>query len=309
MSHRIGCLSLLAVVLGGGLLAWMILAPPLPAQDPPVRTVPDAEAPETTPAPVTPEAKKPSAKDIPAPPAQRAEGIFDFHQGPQAEQNIQKALVDPKGVEIEFIDTPLKDAMEFIADAHDITILIDEQALTEEGVAIDEPLNRTLSGVKLESALKIILEPLGLTHIIEDEVLKITTEADANERRFTRVYHTGYLKQIGVDPEDLGKTILAVVEPEEWRGDSPASPVATTSEKQAVVVRDPEGRIRVGSPALMRTMQVGGSASEAKPDPARNSLEVLGDMLVVSAPKATHDKIRRLLIQLDRRWELEHGKK
>jgi hypothetical protein len=308
MSHRIGCLSLV-VLLCGGIFAWMVLAPPLTAQDPPVNPEPEVEVPATTPAPDTAPAEKSSAKAIPAPPAQRAEGIFDFHEGNKIEQNIQKALVDPQGVNIEFIDTPLKDAMEFIADAQNITILIDEQALTEEGVAIDEPLNRTLSGVKLESALKIILEPLGLTHIIEDEVLKITTEIHAKERRLTRVYHTGYLKQIGVEPEALGKTILAVVEPEEWRGDSPQSPVATTSEKQAVVVRDPEGRIRVGTPALMRTMQVGGSASEATPDPARNSLEVLGDMLVVSAPKATHDKIRGLLIQLDRRWELEHGKK
>jgi hypothetical protein len=96
-------------------------------------------------------------------------------------------------VDIEFIDTPLKDAMDFLADAHDITIIMDEQALTEEGVAIDEPLNRTLSGITLRSALKIILEPLGLTYVIEDEVMKITTIIAAEDKLSTRVYPVGDL--------------------------------------------------------------------------------------------------------------------
>lgn len=117
----------------------------------------------------------------------------DLHKNSPAEEKIQAALIDPQGVDIEFIDTPLADAMQFLADAHDITIIIDEQALTEEGVAIDEPINRTLSGITLRSAMKIILEPLGLTYIIEDEVMKITTIIAADEKLSTRVYPVGDL--------------------------------------------------------------------------------------------------------------------
>ena len=117
----------------------------------------------------------------------------DLHKNSPAEEKIQAALIDPRGVEIEFIDTPLKDAMDFIADANDITIILDDQALTEEGVAIDEPLNKILSGITLRSALKIILEPLGLTYIIEDEVMKITTIIAAEEKLSTRVYPVGDL--------------------------------------------------------------------------------------------------------------------
>ena len=96
-------------------------------------------------------------------------------------------------MEIEFIDTPLKEAMEFIGDANGITIIIDEQALPEEGVSIDEPINRIFSGVTLRSAIKIILEPLGLTYVIEDEVMKITTIIAAEDKLSTRVYPVGDL--------------------------------------------------------------------------------------------------------------------
>lgn len=117
----------------------------------------------------------------------------DLRKYSPAEEKIQAALIDPQGVEIEFIDTPLKDAMEFLADAHDITILIDEPALVEEGIAIDEPINRTLSGITLRSALKIILEPLGLTYVIEDEVMKITSILASEDILSTRVYPVGDL--------------------------------------------------------------------------------------------------------------------
>ncbi len=117
----------------------------------------------------------------------------DLHKNSPAEEKIQAALIDPQGVDIEFIDQPLTDAMVFLADAHDITIIIDRAALQEEGVALDEPINATLSGITLRSAMKIILEPLGLTYIIEDEVMKITTIIAAEEKLSTRVYPVGDL--------------------------------------------------------------------------------------------------------------------
>ncbi len=293
MSRRFGFLSV-ALVLFGSAMAWFFDVPLLPAQVPgvtPVEEVPQAV--------------------VPAPPAHRKEGVFDFHAMSENEQKIQKALGDP--VEIQFIDTPLKDAMDFLADAHKITILIDEQGLTEEGVAIDEPINRELSKIKLDSALKIMLEPLGLTYVIEDEVLKITTTIAANEKRTTRVYNTGYLQQIGVEPEALSKTIKAVVKPDQWRANGMSSELAARPEKPAVVSRDEQGSFRVWdvqtgkqiNQALLQNVQAGGASPEP---PALSSIEVLGDMLVVSAPKSVHDEIQKLLVQLDRRWELELGK-
>ena len=115
----------------------------------------------------------------------------DLHKNSPAEERIQAALSET--TEVEFVDTSLKDSMEFIADLHDITIILNETALSEEGIASDEPITQVLSGISLRSTLKIILEPLGLTYIIEDEVMKITTEIDAEEQLSTRVYPVGDL--------------------------------------------------------------------------------------------------------------------
>ncbi|MEZ6077422.1 MAG: hypothetical protein R3C56_17650 [Pirellulaceae bacterium] len=41
--------------------------------------------------------------------------------------------------------------------------------------------------------LRIILEPLELTYVIEDETLKITTKEDANDKPINRVYPVGDL--------------------------------------------------------------------------------------------------------------------
>lgn len=93
-----------------------------------------------------------------------------------AEQRIEEEL--SKQTEFEFTDAPFSDAIGFLADLHQITIILDETALEDEGVSTDEPITLTLSGITLRSALKIMLERLTtpLTYTIEDKVMKITTK-------------------------------------------------------------------------------------------------------------------------------------
>ncbi len=90
--------------------------------------------------------------------------------------------------QVEFIETPLKDAIDYIGQLHRITIVIEENALTEEAIPLDEPINLVLSGITLESMLHRMLNRLGLTYIIEDEVMVITTQTAADEKWETCVY-------------------------------------------------------------------------------------------------------------------------
>ncbi len=115
----------------------------------------------------------------------------DLHKSSKAEENIAAQL--DKQTEVAFIDTPLTDVVTFLSDYHNIPIIIDNEALTEEGIAADTAVTRTLTGVKLRSALKIILQPLQLSYVIEDEVMKITTSAKEKLRLQTRVYPVGDL--------------------------------------------------------------------------------------------------------------------
>ncbi|MFP6765647.1 MAG: hypothetical protein VB858_18605, partial [Planctomycetaceae bacterium] len=115
----------------------------------------------------------------------------DLHEPSTNERKIISALDDQ--TTINFIDTPLIDCIQFIAQQHEIPIIIEQLALDDAGIPSDEPLNLVLSGITLRSALKILLQDLQLTYVIEDEVMKITTVDLANERLSTRVYPVGDL--------------------------------------------------------------------------------------------------------------------
>ncbi len=116
---------------------------------------------------------------------------MDLHKSSKAEERISAEL--DKQTDVDFQDQPLTDVVTFLADFHNIPIIIDTEALTEEGIATDTPVTRTLTGVKLRSALKIILQPLQLSYVIEDEVMKITTLTKEKDRLQTRVYPVGDL--------------------------------------------------------------------------------------------------------------------
>ena len=115
----------------------------------------------------------------------------DLHKSSTAEKKISSALDDQ--TTFNFIDTPLVDAIQFIAQQHELPIIMEQLALDDAGIPSDEPMNLVLSGITLRSGLKILLKDLNLTYVIEDEVMKITTVDLANERLSTRVYPVGDL--------------------------------------------------------------------------------------------------------------------
>ena len=89
-------------------------------------------------------------------------------------RRVLEALNRP--TEFNFIGTPLNEAIYFLAETHEIPIVIDQIALEEEGVSTDVEVNFVISGVTLRSALNLILEPLDLSwEIIADDGIKITS--------------------------------------------------------------------------------------------------------------------------------------
>jgi serine/threonine-protein kinase len=99
-----------------------------------------------------------------------------------AEGAIESAL--DQITDAHFQAAPLSIVMEYISRSHDIPIHLDEAAFTEAGLSIDVEISYDTPGVTLRSALAIMLEDVNgvrLTYVIEDEVLKITTEAAAAE--------------------------------------------------------------------------------------------------------------------------------
>lgn len=110
----------------------------------------------------------------------------DLHRDSPVEQKIRQEL--NATTEVNFTDIPLKDALDFLKETHHINILADQRVLSEAGISVDQQVTLVMSGVSLKSVLRLLLQPLTLTYVIQDEVLKITTAEEAENIMQTRVY-------------------------------------------------------------------------------------------------------------------------
>jgi hypothetical protein len=88
---------------------------------------------------------------------------------------------------------PLKDVISYLQESHNIPIVLMTKKLEEAGIQPDVPVTKTLRGITLRSALRLILKELELTYIVRDEVLQITTPEDAEGQLITKVYPVGDL--------------------------------------------------------------------------------------------------------------------
>ncbi|MFN9384641.1 MAG: vWA domain-containing protein, partial [Pirellulaceae bacterium] len=109
----------------------------------------------------------------------------------KSEQLIYDSL--KQKVNVDFRNRPLRDVVDDLCkQAGDVPFYIDDAALEEAGQNADDQVTRTLPDVSFRSALRLILEPLDLTYVIQDEVLKITTK-DKSEAAIVKVYPVGDL--------------------------------------------------------------------------------------------------------------------
>lgn len=178
-----------------------------------------------------------------------------FPKPSKHEIKIREALDLPTS--IEFLDLPLVDCMAYLTQYHKINIWFDRKTLTEEGVRLDQPITLKLAGVTLRSILKLLLEPVQLTYVIEDDVMKISTPAGVGHKVITRTYpvrdlYRGPIREEGqpVDekgaprraplaprPGDLETAITKAIEPDSWEhADGPGS-ITYVSEAGSFVIR------------------------------------------------------------------------
>jgi hypothetical protein len=129
-------------------------------------------------------------------------------------ERIRQALREP--TEINFSETPLREALAYLKDRHEIPIWANEQYLTDEGVAIDTPVTLALTDVTLESALELLLDRLQLDFYIKDEVLQITTKAEAKEVFQVEMHPVRDLLESGFKADELNEVLTSAVAPESW---------------------------------------------------------------------------------------------
>jgi len=122
------------------------------------------------------------------------------------EQRILETLNER--TEVTFSDTPLEEAFKYLGDLHSIEIWLDKEALTASGLNTDQPITLQIAGVSLQSVLKLLLEPLALTRVIESEVLKITTQVVADKNVISRTYPVSDLCTTREEAEELIESLV-----------------------------------------------------------------------------------------------------
>jgi len=175
------------------------------------------------------------------------------------EDRIYRELEEPTN--LDFIDTPLKDAVEYLSGGHDIPIVLDERSLDRFGLSTETPISIQLSNVSLRSGLNQMLTELDLTFVVQDEVLEITTVERAQTLMKVRVYP--------VDDLLPDKAPVARSDKSYARADSLIDTITTSI--------DPDTWNQAGGPGTIRSF---------------------GDVLVVGQSEATHAKIGGLLTAL-----------
>ncbi len=124
----------------------------------------------------------------------------------RASENKIRATLDQE-TSLEFIETPLQDVVDYLKDRHNIEIQVDHRALESQGLGSDTPITRNLKGITFGSALRLMLSDLGLTYVIADEVLMITSPEEAEKHLEIRLYNVGELLAGNETADYLAQTI------------------------------------------------------------------------------------------------------
>ena len=91
-------------------------------------------------------------------------------------------------VSVDFDDVPLEEAFSVLAEKVDDNFVVDRQTLTNEGVALDQPVTLRRRDVPLREIMALLCEPIQLTTTIENEAVVVTTATKAGEMLHTRLY-------------------------------------------------------------------------------------------------------------------------
>ena len=187
---------------------------------------------------------------VASPPVQPA---HEFYPVPtEVEKRILAALKEP--TEIEFIETPLSEVVDYLQARHKIQIQMDRTAMADAGADPEGIITLSVKDVRLESALRLLLRPMDQVCLIKDEVLLITTKDVADNELLTRTYPVGDLIDGKDDKafENLKKAIITTVRKDSWEDTGGMGTVTPVPKSRSVVIsqtRDVHDEAELSRPA------------------------------------------------------------
>ena len=121
----------------------------------------------------------------------RSSAVDIAGKGKSKEQRILDAL--EADVDLDYPETPLKEVIEDLKERFNIPIVLATKKLEEAAINLETPVTVNFKQISLRAGLRNMLGELGLTYLIKDEVMQITTPEDAGSQLVTKVYRVGDL--------------------------------------------------------------------------------------------------------------------
>jgi hypothetical protein len=146
-----------------------------------------------------------------------------------AERKILAALETT--ADFECANAPLLEVIDDFFLKHRIPFVLCHSKLEEATIDLEMPLTLRMKGVTLRAVLHSLLEQAGLTYVICDDVLQVTTPEDAWSRMRTVVYDVRDLVVVkgGIDFDSLIELITTTVHPDNWDDGSGPGPLQNFS--------------------------------------------------------------------------------
>ena len=147
-------------------------------------------------------------------------------EAPTAQElKILQSLDSP--VPVDFRNTGLQDAVDYIGTIMNMTVVIDKAALDDLRLTYTTQVTFVVKKpITARSALRGVIGPLGLTYVVTEGVVFVTTPARAREFMKVKVYDVAGLVQLDfwdADPRFrwlnammLIDTIVNTVDPDSW---------------------------------------------------------------------------------------------
>jgi hypothetical protein len=135
-------------------------------------------------------------------------------------------------ISVNFKDNKFEDVIDYLQTKTKQTILVDKQALKDKDIDYETPISLKVNKITVRTLLRKILNDLGLTYVVKDESIYVTTLENAKKMMVVRAYHVGDL--IGNNDPRFGPIINALqkaenaralvalikstIEPDSWAG-------------------------------------------------------------------------------------------
>ncbi|MEZ6147067.1 MAG: hypothetical protein R3B91_16945 [Planctomycetaceae bacterium] len=101
-----------------------------------------------------------------------------------------------KQVSLSFTEAPLTEVLQHLATDAKINLMIDERSLSEIGLTSQVPITINVEGIKLKSALNLILKPMRLDYRVDDGVLVISSTYQHNFESYAPIVENPFTSPV-----------------------------------------------------------------------------------------------------------------